>query len=346
MTWEIFTGDGEPRRLEGKEHAWQGRLPDPPPWRAPRSADGEDPPTPFVMTDALRQAINAALHLRRPLLLMGPAGMGKSSVVDVIARELELGPVLRWHITSKSVVTDGLYQYDALDRLHATQLARGRKQPRERSAHVSDDPPEMPGTGAAKETRGPVDADEAAIERFIKLGPLGTALADRAPRAVLIDEIDKSDLDLPGDLLNVIEGLEFEIPPLLRNRGDEFRVRGADDGTYDVGGGKVRAAEFPVIVFTSNSERTFPPPFLRRCVRFEMRKPGRELLTEIVQKHLQHVPDSARSEIGLFAAELESGTKLAINQLLELVHLMTGQNINGKELEELRELIVKSLTER
>lgn len=335
MTWEIFRGDGEPRRLEGAERAWQGRLPAPPPWRAPRSADGADAPTPFVMTDALRQAINAALHLRRPLLLMGPAGMGKSSVVDVIARELELGPVLRWHITSKSVVTDGLYQYDALDRLHATQLARGRvrKEPASRQA-VPQSRVESP------------EEDGAAIERFVKLGPLGTALADGVPRAVLIDEIDKSDLDLPGDLLNIIEGLEFEIPPLLRNKGSGFEVRGADGGAYGVGDGRVRAAEFPVIVFTSNGERTFPSAFLRRCVRFRMEKPTEELLTEIVQEHLRYVPDDALAEINAFAAELRSGTHLAINQLLELVHLMTAQDINGKELEKLRELLLKSLTER
>ncbi|OLT36894.1 hypothetical protein BJF79_30545 [Actinomadura sp. CNU-125] len=316
MSWSIFEGDGEPRRparrLGEKERppAWT-QLPEPPSWR------GRTEPLPFVMPEELRQAVNAALRLRRPLLLKGPAGMGKSSVVDVIARELELGPVLRWHITSKSVVGDGLYQYDALDRLHATQIEG--------------------------------DGSDAAIERFVKLGPLGTALADRtSPRAVLVDEIDKSDLDLPGDLLNVIESLEFEIPPLLRNAGGGFTVRGADGADYDVGDGRVSAApeRFPVIVFTSNSERTFPPPFLRRCVRFEMRAPDEELLTEIVRAHLKREPDAHRAEIKAFADRVGSGDRLAINQLLELVHLVTGHELDGDEYERLRALLLKDLTDR
>ena len=175
--WDLFVGDGEIRSGNGNEKAWQ-QIPELPSWRL--RGNGAAPV--YVMTPGLANAVNAALHLRRPLLITGEPGSGKSTLVDVIATELELGTVLRWHISSKSTLNDGLYEYDALGRLHATQ------------EQGADDAPES----------------------FVTLGPLGTALAADTIRAVLIDEIDKSDLDLPGDLLNVIENAQFTIPVLAR----------------------------------------------------------------------------------------------------------------------------------
>ena len=244
MPWEIFTGTGVPHFAE----AWR-QIPDPPPWRERATAERR-----FVVSAELLEAVNTALHLRRPLLLTGPPGSGKSMLAGVIAAELELGRLLEWHVTSRSTLTDALYEYDALGRLHATQAI---------SAASS----------------GEADA----VQNFVTLGPLGTALASRGrPRAVLIDEIDKSDLDLPGDLLHVLELGEFEIPPLVRAAGStygspgigpSYKVRGADRANYEVIGGIVRRIHLPVIVMTSNGERAFPPPFLRRCVRFEMPTP-------------------------------------------------------------------------
>ncbi len=340
MPWEIFTGGGQPQSRppapagEAAVPAWRA-IPKPPPWR--RGVDDGDgdtaasTPPPFKTTPPLVEAVNAALHLRRPLLLTGLPGSGKSSLVDLIAAELELGEVLRWHVTSKSTLQDALYQYDALGRLQATQVASARGTREARRLAGQRRPPRPSG-------------DETSVEHFVTLGPLGTALAspDR-PRAVLIDEIDKSDLDLPGDLLNVLERGEFDIPPLVRDAatrpeggeakssaGVEYTVRGADRALYAVRAGLVRTRRFPVIVFTSNGERTFPPPFLRRCVQFQMPRPNAKLLSDIVAAHLGDPAAAAeKAVIDEFARKLNANNTLAIDQLLNIVYLTTGEAAPG-----------------
>src|SRR5262245_7720280 len=192
MSWDIFNGSGVPQVTED---AWKN-IPEPPPWR--RGNPGNAPP--FVALPELIEAVNAALHLRRPLLLTGLPGSGKSTLVELIAAELHLGAVLRWHVTSKSTLEDALYTYDALGRLHATQIV---------GARPGEDPTSEASTEAAA---------------FLTLGPLGTALASvDHPRALLVDEIDKSDLDLPGDMLDVLERGEFPIPLLVRDAHPELR---------------------------------------------------------------------------------------------------------------------------
>jgi len=299
VPWNIFTGSGVPNTAQ----AWR-RIPDPPPWR-----DRAAVKTRFVATPELLEAVNAALHLRRPLLLTGLPGSGKSMLASVIAAELELGQLLEWHVTSRSTLTDALYHYDALGRLHATQTGQA-------------------GNGER-------------VEDFVTLGPLGTALSDKDhPRAVLIDEIDKSDLDLPGDLLHVLELGEFDIPPLVRDARNSqrqsatpvtHRVRGADRAAYEVTGGVVRRAHLPVIVLTSNGERTFPPPFLRRCVRFEMPTPSKTFIEEVVTAHLGRAATQQQVIVQDFAARLVEGQNLALDQLLSLVYLVTGEAPPGSE---------------
>src|SRR5690349_11710372 len=112
MSWEsVYRGDGVPREVE---------LPDPPPWRTfPRPAQA----TEFQPPAGLVEAVNAAVAVRRPLLVTGSPGSGKSSLIDSVAAELQLGRVLRWHITSRSTLADALYRYDVLARIHAQQLA-------------------------------------------------------------------------------------------------------------------------------------------------------------------------------------------------------------------------------
>src|SRR5215510_5101621 len=169
MPWKLYHGDRKPHDV---------RLPDPPPWRRfpIRGPDQGGDPT-FIPTPEIVQAVNAALYLRRPLFITGPAGSGKSSVAESVAHELRLGPVLRWHVTSHSTLEEAMYRYDALGRLQQNQIHPG-----------TDD-----------------------ITQFLRLGPLATALVARGkPRVLLIDELDKAELDLPGDLLNVLERGEYE----------------------------------------------------------------------------------------------------------------------------------------
>ncbi|WP_369241361.1 AAA family ATPase [Streptomyces sp. R21] len=309
MTWQPFyVGDGTPRDVD---------LGEPPPWRTfPRQALHRQ----FQPPPGLVGAVNAALVLRRPLLVTGPAGSGKSTVIEQVAAELKFGHVLRWHITSRSTLTDALYRYDALGRIHAQRLD------------------------------GPGGSDD--IAPFLQLGPLGTALLPgERPRALLIDEIDKGDLDLPSDLLEVLERGEFEIPELARYRETEVRVRewGSTERSR-VERGRVQCGHFPFIVMTSNGERDFPPAFLRRCIRFTMPPPNAEALLRIVQAHLDVGAEPERSGavhelIHAFVERVASGQTLAIDQLLNAVHLLTGGSaLAGEEKQEVMDLVLRGLS--
>jgi MoxR-like ATPase len=220
--------------------------------------------------------VNAAIHLRRALLVTGSPGIGKSTLAYLIARELRLGPVLRWPITTRTTLQAGLYRYDALARLQAIQ------------AHEANREGDRVGKKLASQKAAPPSDDGfAQIGRFVQLGPLGTALLPRRrPRVVLLDEIDKSDIDLPDDLLNVLEEGTFEIPELARHEDHKLvRVRTADRRTALVERGQVTCLEFPLIVMTSNKERDFPPAFMRRCLRVTMDAPE-DRVRKLVEAHL------------------------------------------------------------
>ncbi|GGQ19717.1 AAA family ATPase [Streptomyces roseolilacinus] len=304
MTWQPFyagTGSAPRERVE---------LAPPPPWRVfPRRSLHEQ----FVPPRGLVEAVNAALVLRRPLLLTGPAGSGKSTVIEQVAAELDLGPVLRWHITSRSSLADALYRYDALGRIHAQRL------------------------------EGPDGSDD--IAPFLRMGPLGTALLPaRRPRALLIDEIDKSDLDLPSDLLDVLERGEFEVPELARYGRDVVAVREwGGDAYHEVVRGRVQCTEFPFIVMTSNGERDFPAAFLRRCIRFTMPMPTPETLLRVVAAHLgagAAESEAAGELVDAFVERITAGESLAVDQLLNAVHLLTG---DGAPDDERRQAVVDLL---
>ncbi|WP_432009174.1 AAA family ATPase [Streptomyces bacillaris] len=316
MTWKpYYRGDGEQR---------EAALADPPPWRTfprrPQHREYRPPP-------GLVDAVNAALHLRRPLLVSGPAGSGKSSVIEQVAHELKLGGVLRWHITSRSSLSEALYRYDALGRIHAQSLRSAMSQ------------------GAAARTGRGRSRDE--IGPFLQLGPLGTALVpSEQPRALLVDEIDKSDLDLPSDLLEVLERGEFVIPELVRYRKPRVAVRLWDsDEEYVVKRGRVPCTQFPFILLTSNGERDFSPAFLRRCIRYTMPPLTTDLLHGIVEAHFEGAPEGSDELVRQFAERVGAGEHLAIDQLLNAVALLLGEQApSGSQYEELRELVLRELS--
>ncbi|MCY7407001.1 MAG: MoxR family ATPase [Alkalinema sp. CAN_BIN05] len=200
--------------------------------------------------DELKQAINLAIYLGRPLLLEGEAGCGKTRLATAIAHEL--GLVLhRWDIRSTSLAKEGLYEYDALLRLHDVQVAQ-------------------------KDSNNMIDLgrDPSNSEDYLRYGALGKAFdsGDR-PAVVLIDEIDKADLDFPNDLLTVLDDpWTFEIPEA-----------GLENGKLKQVG---PALNPPIVIITSNREKGYLPlPFLRRCVYYYMKFPDRTGLQKIVEAH-------------------------------------------------------------
>jgi MoxR-like ATPase len=325
--WWIYQGLGTP-------HSGIARLPAPPPWR---DFDG-GPPLPNPGPDdpitrrrlGLRGAesyqprheelemVNTALYLRRPLLVTGRPGIGKSTLAYAAAHELALGPVLRWPITSRSTLQEGLYTYDPLARLQDANLA----------AHQ--------GTAAPD------------IGRYLTLGPLGTALLPYArPRVLLVDEIDKSDIDLPNDLLNIFEVGEYVIPELQRAMQNHPTVDVAVTGSRDLASivdGVVTCLSFPLVIMTSNGERDFPPAFLRRCLRLDLRPPSAAMLTKIVEAHFG-VPQRAANVdlIDAFLVAQQDGL-LATDQLLNAIYLTSQVAAEpGLERDQLTELLLRRL---
>jgi MoxR-like ATPase len=206
--------------------------------------DSPDKPEPYVAEPELIQAVNLAIYLRRPLLLEGEAGCGKTRLAAAIAYELGL-PYYRWDVRSTTKAREGLYEYDAILRLHDVQ------------AQKVD----------AKLNRDPSDP-----KNYRKFGAMGKAFQMRDRSAVvLIDEIDKADIDFPNDLLGVLdEPWKFEIP--------------------ETGETPVQADQkhLPIVIVTSNREKgNLPVPFLRRCVYYFVQFPEKDRLKQIVEAHYQ-----------------------------------------------------------
>ncbi|KJY37243.1 AAA family ATPase [Streptomyces katrae] len=350
--WLIYRGVGEPH--DGIE-----ALPDPPPWRdfdgGPVAGPGPAAAAPdgnvARRLGAHRQAaelhrpepeeleaINAALYLRRPLLVTGYPGTGKSTLAHAVAHELKLGRVLRWPVVSRTVLQEGLYRYDALARLQDVQIAAIR------GGGASGGGPGGGGPGGGGPGGGGAPPTAPGIGKYIRLGPLGTALLPTArPRVLLVDELDKSDIDLPNDLLNVLEEGEFTLPELERVADSEPEVQVlTDDGTKaTVRDGRVRCRAFPFIILTSNGERDFPAALLRRCIQLKLGQPGEKRLATMVRAHLGE--EAARLGADLIREFLSRSRSelVAADQLLNAIYLTHYASPPSRE--DLADLLIQRL---
>ena len=333
--WYIF-------RRENIPHSEIDKLPPPPSWRkfsqisehtdTPKTTEEEKRGQPFQARDEEIELINAAIYLRRPLLVEGKPGTGKTTIAYAIAYQLQLGSVLRWDINTRSELKDGLYDYDAIGRLQDIKVS-------------SESSPSEPHNHPHKTS--PQEED---IGKYITLGPLGTAMYSQTgerPRVLLIDEIDKSDIDLPNDLLNVLEDGSYKIPELVRHKADTVTVTTYDERAVSIQRGKVDCEVFPIVILTSNGERDFPPAFLRRCIRLNMPEPSRARLNKIVQAHFQEEPqifNQVKEIIDGFYQRRQK-EQLATDQLLNAIYLVVHRQFpNTEDKQEFVNKILQNLT--
>ena len=184
----------------------------------------------YVATDDLMLAVNAAITLQRPLLIKGEPGTGKTLLAEEVARALEK-PLYQWHIKSTTKAQQGLYEYDAVSRLRDSQLGDER---------VHD------------------------IHNYIVRGTLWEAFASEEQPVLLIDEIDKADIEFPNDLLRELDRMEFYV----------YETRDT-----------IKARHRPIIIITSNNEKELPDAFLRRCFFHYIRFPDKETMHQIIEVH-------------------------------------------------------------
>jgi MoxR-like ATPase len=246
--------------------------------------------------------INAALYLRRPIIVTGPTGVGKSSLAYALAYKLGIDDVLFWPITSHTTLRDGLYRYEII-------------------SHIAS-------------TTQNVDPSKKKVEiiKHFRLRALGSALAvpaGKMPKVLLIDEIDKSDMDLPNDLLHVLDEGRFRIDELPYYLDDDKQNQ--DETIEDENGearvvknGWVECGSYPIVVMTSNGERELPPPFLRRCIRIHLDFPQKEKLEKIIMQHFGQV--GLNEPINKLIARVleernEKKKNISIDALLNAVHL-------------------------
>ena len=240
----------------------------------------------YVATPDLMLAVNAAIRLQRPLLVKGEPGTGKTMLAEQVAASLGL-PLLQWHIKSTTKAQQGLYEYDAVSRLRDSQMA---------------------------------DADSAErvrdIRNYIVPGMLWQAFSAEQPVALLIDEIDKADIEFPNDLLRELDRMEFHC----------YETRET-----------IRAKHRPLVFITSNNEKELPDAFLRRCFFHYIRFPEAETLRRIVDLHFPGLKQD------LLAAALKSfqdirnlpglKKKPSTSELIDWLRLLLAEDIGAEALQ-------------
>ena len=235
----------------------------------------------YVATDDLRLAVNAAITLGRPLLIKGEPGTGKTRLAEEVARGLGM-PLLEWHIKSTTKAQQGLYEYDAVSRLRDSQLGDPK---------VQD------------------------IANYIVPGMLWQAFVSETPVVLLIDEIDKADIEFPNDLLRELDRMEFYV--------------------YETGQ-LIKAKQRPLVFITSNNEKDLPDAFLRRCFFHYIRFPDKGTMEQIVEVHYPGIKKALLKEAleAFFAVREVPGLKKkpSTSELLDWLKLLLAEDIPPEAL--------------
>ena len=237
----------------------------------------------YVATDDLRIAVNAAITLERPLLVKGEPGTGKTILAHEVAAALGL-PLIEWHVKSTTKAAQGLYEYDAVSRLRDSQLGDDR---------VHD------------------------IRNYIRKGKLWEAFTAETRPVLLIDEIDKADIEFPNDLLQELDRMEFYV--------------------YETGE-TIKAARRPVVIITSNNEKELPDAFLRRCFFHYIKFPDTETMRDIVEVHFPDLKKRLLNEaLGIFYEVREVPglkKKPSTSELIDWIKLLLVEDISPETLRE------------
>ena len=237
----------------------------------------------YVATDDLKVAVNAAIVLERPLLIKGEPGTGKTVLAEEVAKALN-APLMTWHIKSTTKAQQGLYEYDAVSRLRDSQLG---------DARVSD------------------------IKNYIKRGKLWEAFAAEQRPVLLIDEIDKADIEFPNDLLLELDRMEFHV--------------------YETGE-TIKAKQRPIVIITSNNEKELPDAFLRRCFFHYIRFPDAETMGRIVDVHFPGIKKRLVEEALRIFFEVREvpglKKKPSTSELLDWLKLLLVEDMSAEQLRE------------
>jgi MoxR-like ATPase len=236
----------------------------------------------YLVNDSLESAVNCAMALERPLIVRGEPGTGKTLLAEAVAEGLHL-PLITWHVKSTTRAQDGLYVYDTVQRLYDSRFG---------------------------------DGDIRDIKRYIRLGPLGQAFAAPEQRVLLIDEVDKADLEFPNDLLHELDRMRFRIV----ETGEEIAAN-------------VR----PVVIITSNNEKELPDAFLRRCVFHFIDFPDAEFMRRIVGVHHPNLERDLVDQVLKCFYEIRDGMRLrkrpSTSELIDWIAVLKKAGIGEVKLE-------------